>query len=207
MGEFHWFTILIIAITVIGSAAAGALIQRAISAFRKRTQAIGRRVDIFPRFEDTAGTLRQSTDIKISDGTQEYSYAKLRLVQIQLTNQGDYNYDEFKFGISLSEGDVALYIESQVPNRHHQVEQLTPVTFREPKSEVDFILRPLNKKGTYSLRLLIVVPQESKELGEIQFSSPLDVEFVHLPTTKEVLEEAIHSTNISFGPFNISFPR
>lgn len=207
MSEFHWPTILIISLIVIGSGIAGALIQRAISAFKKRTQTIGRRVDIFPSFEDTVGALCHSTDIKISDGTKEYRYKELHIVQIQLTNQGDYNYDEFKFGISLSEDNLAVYIEAQVPNRHHQVEQLTPVSFSEPKSQIDLLLRPLNKKGTYTLRLLILVPEGSKEPDEIQFSSPLDVEFVHLPTATEVLEEAVRSTNISFGPFSVSFPK
>ncbi|MDB9512207.1 hypothetical protein PN499_13520 [Kamptonema animale CS-326] len=207
MSEFHWPTILIISLIVIGSGIAGALIQRAISAFKKRTQTIGRRVDIFPAFEDTVGALCHSTDIKFSDGTTEYRYKELHIVQIQLTNQGDYNYDEFKFGISLSEGNFAVYIEAQLPNRHHQVEQLTPVTFSEPKSQIDLLLPPLNKKGTYTLRLLILVPEGSKEPGEIQFSSPLDIEFVHLPTATEVLEEAVSSTNISFGPFSVSFPK
>lgn len=207
MSDFHGITLLIIAILVLVSGGTGALIQSLIFTYRKRTQMIGRRVDIFPAFSDAAGAPSYRSDLKITDGKTEYPYSRLRIAQIQLTNQGDYNYEEFKFGLTLSEGNSAVSLEVQTPDRHHSVKQITALTFTEPKSEIDLILCPLNKKGTYSLRLLILVEDANQEPGEIQFSSPLDVEFVHLPTTTEILEQAVRSTTLGIGPFSISFPQ
>lgn len=204
MPEFRWYTILIILIPLLVSGIIGALLQAAISTYRKRKQPIGRRVDVFPSFADPLGASCSRTQLTLSDGRKDYKYEDLHFVQIQLSNQGDKDFEEFKFKIALSSGDVALYIEGQAPDQSHQVEQLTSLTFAEPKPEIDFILRPLNRQDTYSLRLLIVTPDASKEPGKIDFSSPQGVTFVALPTVAEVVEDAARSASLSFGPFSIS---
>ena len=204
MSEFRWYTIIIIAIALGASSAIGALIYAALLKYRNRVQPIGRRVDISPTFEDPIGASCLRTQLVFSDGKKNYKYEDLHIVQIQLSHQGDLDFEEFKFGITLSPGDVAVYIEAQSPDRNHQVEQLTPLKLAEPKSEIDFVLRPLNRTDTYSLRLLIITNEVGKDPGEITFSSPQAVNFVALPTVLEVVENAARSAAISVGPFSIS---
>ncbi|HEY9810069.1 MAG TPA: hypothetical protein V6D13_12140 [Halomicronema sp.] len=101
--------------------------------------------------------------------------------------------------------DLAIYIESQASDRSHEIEQLTFVNFAEPKTELDFILRPFNRGDSYFLRLLIITPEPKKQPGKIHFSSPQPIEFVNLPTITEVLEKTAASTSIALGPFNLFF--
>ena len=196
--------ILIIAIALPIGGVIGALIYAAIDAYRHRQQPIGRRVDTFPHFEDLVGSSSLRKNITISDGHKFYKYEHLHIIQIQLSNQSDLDFDEFKFGITLSDDDGAIYIESQSPDRHHQVEQLTSLGKDAPQSKVDFALRPFNKRDTYSLRLLLVNDKIKSSPGEIDFSSPEAVKFVALPTVTEVVGQAARSASLSLGPLSIS---
>lgn len=119
MANIHWYIILFIVITILGSGAIGAFIYAAISSYRNKKQAIASRVDVFPTFEDTFGASGLRNNITISDGQKEYQYEELQTIQIELLNQGQQDFDEFKFGIALSPGDVAVYVEAQSPDRHH----------------------------------------------------------------------------------------
>ncbi|WP_199312557.1 hypothetical protein [Microcoleus sp. FACHB-672] len=196
--------IVVLAGIALAGVAVGVLIQTAIANFRKQKQPIGRRVDTFPTFKDPLGPSSHRNQITLSDGEKNYKYEEVQLVQLHVSNQGDKDFEDFKFGITLSQGDVAIYIESQSPDRQHQVEQLTPLTFGEPKSEIDFVLRPFQKTETYSFRLLVVTSEINKDPGEIEFSSPESVRFVALPTLVEIAEEAARSASVGFGPFSIS---
>lgn len=206
ISDLRWDTIVIVlaAGIALAGALAGALIQTAISNFRKQKEPIGRRVDTFPTFKDPAGPSSRRSQITLSDGQNSYKYEEVQLVQIQVNNQGDKDFDTFKFGITLSPGDVAIYIETDSPDRHHQVEQLTPLSFAEPKSEIDFVLSPFQKTETYSFRLLVVTSEMNKDPGKIEFSSPESVRFVALPTLVEIAEEAARSASVGVGPFSIS---
>jgi hypothetical protein len=82
---------------------------------------------------------------------------------------------------------------------------VSPITFADPKSKIDFFLRPFNRKDSYLLRLLILTSEKSKQLSDIEFSSPEVIRFVDLPTTKELVGKVARSTSLSLGPFNISF--
>lgn len=204
--DIRWDTIVIVVLAGIGlvGVVIGALIQTAIANFRKQKEPIGRRVDTFPMFKTPLGSANRRSQITLSDGQKEYKYEEVQLVQIQVNNQGNKNFETFKFGITLSDGDVAIFIESESPDRHHQVEELTSITFAEPKSEIDFILRPFQKTETYSFRLLVVTSEMNKDPGKIEFSSPESVRFVALPTLVEIAEEAARSASFGIGPFSIS---
>ncbi|MGE5660425.1 MAG: hypothetical protein ACM37W_27865 [Actinomycetota bacterium] len=204
MAGIQWYTLSIFAIALLGSGAIGAAIQAFISAYKKRKQPIARRVDIFPTFSDPLNVTCPRTQLTLSDGKKTYTYDELQIVQIQLTNQGDLNLEEFKLGLTLSTGDVATYLEVRSPDRNHLVEQVTPLSFSEPKSEIDLMLRPLNRRDTYTLRLFILTAQTNQDPGEIKFSSPQPLQFVDLPTVTEILEDAARSASLSLGPFKIS---
>ena len=204
MPELKWYIIIIIVLSLLISGAIGAIIHYFFYKYQHRTQPIGRRVDVFPKFEDLQDASCLRTQLKIAYGNKSYEYDEVTIAQIQLSNQGDRDFDEFKMGITLSDGNTAIYIEAQSPDRQHQVQQITPVNCKNPESEIDLILRPFNRTDTYSLRLLMLSDEQSEEPEKIEFSSPEPVRFVNLPTTTEVLEEAARSASLGVGPFNIS---
>ncbi|MBD2101044.1 hypothetical protein [Leptolyngbya sp. FACHB-261] len=205
MPDLHWFTIALVALALTISGGIGALIYAAISAYRNRKPRIGRRVDNFPSFEDTFGASCLRSQITVSDGRRDYKYEDLHVVQVQIANQSRQDFGEYELGITLSSGDVAIYIEGQTPDRQHLVKQLKPLTFAEPQSELDLALRPFNRDDLYQFRLLVVTSEGGKEPGPIELTSPQACQLIDMPTVKEAVKEAAKSTSLSVGPFQISF--
>lgn len=205
MEELHWYTIVLIISALLSSAILGFLLHFLIAANTHKLQRIGRRVDTLTKFNTPLGASLFPHQITLSDGEIQYKFEQISVADIHFNNQSIQDFEEFKLRITLSEKDLALYIESQCSDRSHEIEQLTFVNFADPKTELDFILRPFNRGDSYSLRLLILTSQPQKQPGEIHFSSPHAIEFVNLPTIAEVLEKTAASTSIALGPFNLSF--
>lgn len=205
MAGLHWYTIVLIISALLSSAVLGFLLHFIIAANSHKLQRIGRRVDFLTKFNPPLGASLLPHQITLSDGENQYKFEQISVADIHFNNQGTQDFEELNLRLTLSEKDAAIYIESHSSDRSHEIEQLTFVNFAEPKSEIDFILRPLNRGDSYSLRLLIISSEPLQEPGQINFSSPQAVEFVHLPTITEVLEKTAASTSIAIGPFNLSF--
>ena len=122
-------------------------------------------------------------------------------------NKSSDDFESFQFGVTLSPEDRVIYTTALAKNRHHQIKQITPATLSDPKSEIDFILHPFNRGDTYSLRLLVKIPEDKESPGEIELSSPEPVSFISLPTIAEVVEEAASRASLSLGIFQISFTK
>jgi hypothetical protein len=207
MADLEWYTIAILVVTIIISGAIGAFSQAAISGYRNKKPSIGTRIDFWSRFENSFGASYLPNCLLITDGVKEYKYNSLHHAQVQISNESKQDFDILKFGITLSDDNFAVYAEVQSSDRHHHIEQLTPVTFAEPKSQVDFIVQPLNRGDSYFLRLLILTSEDKEHPGEIDISSPQAVCFVDLPTVAELIEEAANRASIRLGPFRISLGR
>lgn len=205
MLDLHWSNFLIIAVTALTSSTAGALIYAGLKTYRQRRQPIGHRVDVFPAFDTPLGATWARSQLLISDGQQSYSYADLRLVQIYISNEGDWNFDAFHLGLTLAAGAAAVFAEVNSDDRHHQVKQLSPASFAEPQSALDFLLLPLNRGDSYSLRLWVLLEEGKAELGPITFSSPEEVRFVQMPTIEEILQETTDLSSVGLGPLQLSF--
>ena len=204
MPDLHRSTILIIGLILSLGGAIGALLQAVISAYLAKKPSISKRVDRWPKFEQPLGASSLDAHPIVTDGKSEYKYHNLHHVEVQLSNKSKQDFGDFQFGITLFGDDVALYIESRSPDRHHKVEQLTPTNLSEPKSQIDFNLRPFNRGDYYSLRLLVKTSEEKQAPGKIEISSPLAVRFLDLPTAAEVAEQTARRASIKLGPFKFS---
>jgi hypothetical protein len=208
--NLHWLTLSLIAIALLGSGLLGAAIYGVIATYRNRKAAIAQRVETPPRFQDALGSSCPRTQIRVSDGSQDYPYDNLRVIQVHLENQSTHDFEEFKLGISLELPEVEqglVHIEVRSPDRNHQVKQLTPLSFAEPQSTLDVVLVPFNREDSYSLRLLLTASEELELAGKIGLSSPHPIRFIDLPTVKEAVQEAAKSTSIALGPFQFSFDK
>lgn len=203
--ETHWLTISIVAIAIAIGGLIGAFLQATIAKAKNVKPAISRRIDVFDIFEDPIGTTRSRQQISLSDGEKNYQYDSLQIVQVQISNQGIQDFEKFQFSINLSEDDVALYIEAKSPDPDHRVEQITTITFNQPKSKLDFIVSPLNRGDAYYLRFFIVTPDGKNQPGKIELSSPEAIRFVNLPTLAEIVQDTASRAAISLGPFQVSF--
>jgi hypothetical protein len=205
MADVQWYTIVI---PLVGGGAMGALINASVSACRNRMQAVGQRIEFLAVFRDTLGTSSLRTQVTVSDGQSDHRYDNLHIGQVQLVNRGNKDFGEFKVGITLSAGDVVIYQEPKPPDRLHQAKCLTPITLADPKSEVDFVLRPFNRGDAYTVQLFIVTAPEKERPGEIELSSTEAIRFVAMPTITEALAEAArYVTFIELGPVRVSFLR
>jgi hypothetical protein len=203
MADVQWYTIII---PIVGGGAMGALISAGVSAYRNRIQPIGQEIEFVPIFRGTLGTSSLRTQVTVCEDSQEIKFDNLHIGQVKLINRGSNDYDEFELGITLSNGDLAIYVEPQTPDRLHKAECSTPVTPAEPKSELDFVLKPFNRGNTYTLQVFIVTTSEKERPEKIELSSTEAIRFVTMPTLTEQLAQATRFISVvRLGPFEIRF--
>lgn len=204
MTQNSWYFLLPLVAVALISGSVGALLCAGVSAYLNRKPAVGRRVDILPKFEDLYGVASQ-LDIVISDGLKTYQYSNLHTVEVELANQSRQDFDQFEFGITLSSGDTVIYIEAQPIDRHHWIKSISVPTFVRPQPSVDLVLQPFNRNDAYKFRLLVITTEVCCYPNKIVFSSPLAIRFVDMPTTQETMKKAARVMSLSIGPFKLSF--
>lgn len=201
MPDINWIQI---GAALLGGGAMGAIISSVVTSVRNRFQPIGNRVDTLSVFRQKLGESSLKTEITISVKDSEYKFNNLFLIDIQIVNKGNKDINEFPFGITLFNDDKAVFIESISKDRHHQIDHQTEVSPDKPKSEIDFILKPFNRRDSYSFKLYVVVPERKDEPSPVKISSSQPVKFVGMPTIGEMISEASRSTSLNIGPLKIS---
>lgn len=201
MASTEWYNIVL---PLLGGGAAGAVITLIASSIRSKIQPVGHRVDILPVFKQTLGESSLVTKVSVNDSGKEYQFHNLFLIDIQMVNRGNKDMIEFPFGITLSTNDKIVYVEKGSSDRHHLIEQQQIVGPENLGNEIDFILKPFNRKDSYYIRLYVVLPENSIEPGKIVFSSPQSVKFTDMPTLSEIAGKLAESTVFNVGGISVS---
>ncbi|HUT72538.1 MAG TPA: hypothetical protein VMW89_17855 [Desulfatiglandales bacterium] len=144
--------------------------------------------------------------IAITHGGNTVTFNNLYLAEVQVVNRGNKDMEEFKFGVTLGNTDKCIFVTSSSPDRHHEVLQDTEVTPQSPQGEIDFKLRPFNRRDSYSFKLYLVIPEEAKEPKKIELGSSSPVKFIEMPTVGEVLARVAEEA-VKVGPLRISVRR
>lgn len=199
--EIQWVPV---AVSLVGGGAAGAVITAIVTSVRNRRQPIGKRAEIIRLFKDGLGHPSLTTRITVSDGTSDHHYSNLFIAELLIANRGNQDIPAFRFGVTLLEGDQAIYVQPQTADRHHELKVVTPVCPDTPRSEIDFEASPLNRGDSYTIRLYITMPEGKGEPTPIRFSSAHAIKFVEMPTVSETLAEIAGSASVSFGPIVMS---
>jgi hypothetical protein len=202
--EIQWVPV---AASLVGGGAVGAVITAIVTTMRNRRQPIGKRVDIIRLFKDGLGNPSLTTRITVSDGCSDHNYTNLFIAELLIANRGNQDIPAFRFGVTLLEGDQAIYVQPQTADRHHELTVITPVCPDTPRSEIDFEARPLNRGDSYPIRLYITMPDGKGGPTPIRFSSSHPIKFVEMPTVTETLAEIASSTSLSIGPLALSLRR
>lgn len=201
MEQVNWFHVIA---SLIGGGAAGAIINTLVSSYKSRLQPVGRRLETLPVFIPQSGDVSSLTaKIAVMHGNNATTFNNLYLAEVQVVNKGNKDLDEFKFGITLGDGDKCIFVTSSSPDRHHEVLQETEISPQSPRGEVDFKLRPFNRRDSYFFKLYIVIPEGAKEPGIIELGSPSPVRFSEMPTVGELLARVVEES-VKVGPLSIS---
>lgn len=206
MTEAQQWQLIIGAIALVTGGLGGAIFKAWWDARKDQIQPIGRRVEILPILKPPTTESGLDTRIVVSRGTQQYQFRNLFLFDIEIINKGNQDNKEFVFGATLEDGEVALYVEFETPDRHHTVTH-TPVSPGDPKTEVDFTLTPFNRRDPYRLKIYVVIPDGKPEPNPPKLSSPHSVKFTNILSMTEILAQSIEVSALKVGPLRFTIFR
>jgi hypothetical protein len=184
MTTAQWITLIASFFT---GGAFGAVITALITKYRSRRQPVGYKIEVIevfkknPNYPSLQAILMVGKDQRSSG--PGYAIDNLSVARITLTNKGNQDIGEFKFGITLEGSYKAVELRMENPDRHHVINSLTEVSFNEPKKELDFALQPFNREETYTFSIHITY---SESPGLILLSSPHSTKFVEMGVVKEM---------------------
>jgi hypothetical protein len=198
--EFEWIKI---GAGVLSGGLAGAVLTNAITAYRSRIQPVGKRIDVTPLFSPGFTGSALSPSITVTSGATTYQFSNLHVADVQVFNRGNRDLAHFSFGLTLSSGDEAVHIDSTVPDRHHTVSLVKPVSPANKTATPDLILTPFNRGDAYTLKVFIVAVGGAP--GSITLSSSESVRFVDMPSITESIVDIALSSAVKVGPFEVRF--
>ncbi len=201
MADISWWQIIP---ALIGGGAAGAIINAALTVHRNRIQPVGRRIEITPIFRQADNSTGLRAKIAIAHNCSTATFDNLFIAEIQVLNRGNTDFTSFSFGVTLSGGDVCIHVEHISPDRHHEVTQKPVTTPQDPSYVIDFLLKPFNRKDSYTFKFYIVIPDSASDPKDIELSTSLPIRFAEMPTASEALSKVAQGFSISIGLFDIS---
>lgn len=207
MADVNWPPILA---SLAGGGAIGAIITLLANSYRARKQPVGVRKEILPVFRPVNSAAHIGAKIMVpmdAETNHYYTFNNLFLAEITIVNNGNRDNDEFNFGATLGTTDRCIFVEATSENRHHEGMCITPVSPSKPTSELDFSLKPFNRKDQYSFKLYIVINDDQEGPKEISISSSSAVKFVEIPRIGEIIAGVASSAVLKFGPFSIGLQR
>jgi len=202
MADVQWYHIVA---PLLGGGAMGAIINSVVASVRNRKQPVGRRIESIPVFKNTFGDSSLKALITISEGEVQHHYQNLFLIDIQIVNKGNCDFESFPFGITLIEGDQVVYVDYKSQDRHHDLRVSTTVSPSSPKNEIDFVLKPFNRRDFYSLKLYTFVLEGKEKPGPIDISTTEPIRFTDMPTIGELVAQAAEAVPVfGIGPLKVT---
>jgi len=156
--------------TLIGGGAMGALIAGYLLHRRNKRQPVVYSKEIIHIFRKNKDFEELEARLLVKDttlaGAPEQSVDYLSLVRITLTNKGNTDIDEFKFGVSLKGSNKVVDMRMSTPDRSHKMS----LSFEGPvddllANEPDFTLKPFNRGEVYSVDIYFTYDEQPGEIG------------------------------------------
>lgn len=192
MTTTQWIIGLVIAF--LGGGLAGAILNNIVTHYKNRIQPIVYSldiIDIFQKGEDYP-KLAELTVVEHPLGFGERRPVKnFSVARITITNQGNKDYDDFGFGITMGGDNKSSDIRFQGADRHHEIRISLPgfdinEEPKKPVTAIDFSMKPFNRRDTYEVDVYFTFEEDK---GEFTFSSPHPVRFVEKGATSEMAKE------------------
>lgn len=137
---------------ILGGGAMGALITAFVTYRRNKRQPITQKIEFFPvlhrtpNFPSLRAILMDETNSGSGPGV---TVENLYLGRVTIINQGNQDIPEFRFGVTLTGEDEAINVITETPDRHHSMALERPVSLANPSKELDFVVKPFNRKEPY----------------------------------------------------------
>jgi hypothetical protein len=189
---------------LLGGGAMGAVFTAAVTAYRNRKQPVGKRIEWTPIFVSKKEPLSLSAKLVLTKGSTVSEFTNLFIADVQLVNLGNADIAECPFGITLGEGDKCIHLDWASEDRHHAVADLTLLSPAQPVGELDFSLRPFNRRDSYRLKGYVVIPDGHDSPGEIRLSSPRPIRLTDMPSVAETLADIAAGTAVTVGGVKLS---
>ncbi|MGE5626905.1 MAG: hypothetical protein ACM3X7_02180 [Solirubrobacterales bacterium] len=174
-----------VGVSFLAGGAMGAIITQVATSVRNRIQPVGYKCESIPLFRKNLEGSTLITNVTISDEGVEYAFENLFVVNIEMINKGNKDFDKFTFGVTLDKEDKIINIEKKHFDKFHDINIIDEVSPKQPLNEVEIILKPFNRKDTYNIRMYVVIPEKNQQPSELQFSSPHSVKFTSMPSLGE----------------------
>ena len=173
------------AIAILGGGAMGAVINALVTHHRNKIQKIGytentihifRKGQHFPR-------LGKLTVIGHPLGVgEEEPVENLAVTQISVTNTGNQNIENFKFGVTMEGEYKVVDVLMKQPDRHHTMS--VGLSEKSAVTNPDFYLEPFNRTDTYAVDIYFTYKNEP---GPVQLTTAHPVRFTRLGINKKEL--------------------
>lgn len=175
---------------------------------RNRIQPIGAQKEIMPFINRQIEGSASKAEILLTLNGQKSSFSNLTLARITLENSGNRDYEEFKFGITISDLSMAVFLQADTQDRYHEILANQPIDLNHWDNEIDFSLKPFNRNDVYSVVLFI--KPHSDAVPEIELATKHPVRFVELSAYRgvatSILLEILKSMPL-IGPSTRTFSR
>lgn len=211
-----WMEIIKILAALLGGGLMGAFVNNYYAEKRNRIQPVGKKLTVnyvdLPKI--MTGYEAKITVTSMADGGdyQSQLFEKLAIVRLELSNDGNKDFEKFEIGINLPIGTEAIGLQSDTGDRYHKFTCKQKVSMENTTNELDFEIAPFHRKEKYSVTL-ITKTDSDKLIEEITLSKSQSIKFVNLVEfdidqyIKEV--ENIGSTSvigsIFMGPLSFVF--
>jgi hypothetical protein len=194
MTQTQWIIGLVV--TFLAGGAMGAVINNLWSKFNNRKQPIGVKTEIIPFInQKIEGELK--TQIVLTKDEKSSSYDNLALGRVTIVNTGNKDYEEFKFGLTLSGLNLAVAVHPETSDRYHEMAFSPAIGLDCLDSDIDFTLKPFNRNDTYHV-VIYILPEPVNVHGE---EPVIDMELVtkHPVTFVELSAYRDLAKSVAFG--------
>jgi hypothetical protein len=154
MNTTQW--IITLAVTLIAGGAMGSLISILATNLRNRVQRIIYQTETIPFVNEHIKGAGEQAEVLIKLKGEEKSFSNLTLGRVKIKNTSNRDFEEFKFGVTLSGLSMAVYLRAESQDRYHQITSDPQIDLEHLDDEIDFTLKPFNRKDVYSVVLFIL---------------------------------------------------
>jgi len=112
-------------------------------------------------------------------------FKELAIVQIELINTGNKDYESFEFAFNIPENSKVIGLQNEGKGRLHNVTHKPEITMNEPTHQIDFTLHPFNRKERY--KITMVVNGTDKDLANnIKLDTRQSIKFIDVDSDKKL---------------------
>jgi len=178
--------------TLVGGGLMGAVLTNIIQAHRNRIQPVRYRAKTTPLFLVGIESTTLKAKVTLTEGGASHELDNLFLTELVVTNTGNQHIKDFTMGITLDGTAQMVNVACDPPDRHHTAAVIKAPTPAERSREVDYTLKPFNRRDVYRFRILSTCFHGEKP-GDPKLSSSEGIRFVSSQGLMESLDDAGYS--------------